>query len=135
LTLAAVGVADRAALVVQQSVGCVRSAVRMKRVLERDRGMHASALTVVVNRYQRSSAVTEEDIRRALGCGPPLLVPNDYKIAHESCDTGVPLIEVAGRAPLTKSIAALAASLVGREPLPPRSLFARALPLLSRRLS
>ena len=33
----------------------------------------------VVNRYQKDSGITTEDIRTTLGCGELSLVPNDFR--------------------------------------------------------
>lgn len=135
LTLAAAGAADRTVLVMQQSVANVRNAVRLQQALGKTPGDAAAAPLVVINRYLRGAAVTIADVQRALVSAAPLLVPNDYRLAHESCDTGVPLVDAAGSAPLTRAIASLAAALTGRAPAAPRGFLERALPLFGRRSS
>jgi pilus assembly protein CpaE len=109
-------VIERAAhlvLVLQQSVASLRDATRLLTCLRRDLGLAKERIVVVVNRYEKSSAITLEDIRTALVCGDLALVPNDFGTVSACIDTGTPLLVQARNAAVTRAVVSLQSRLGG----------------------
>ncbi len=119
--------AERIVLVVQQSVTVLRDAARLVTCLRRDVAVGPERLLTVVNRYDKRSSITPEDVARTIGCGAPLLVPNDYSSVAESIATGRPLLAQARNTAVAKSIVALAEKINGTAPPPARGLLGRTL--------
>lgn len=117
--------ADHIALVVQQSVTVLRDAGRLTTCLHRDLAVSTERIVTVVNRYDRRSAISAEDMRNTLGCGEPVLVPNDYRNVEESITTGQPLMSHGRAAAVNKAIQGLAKKLDGDTVEERRGLFAR----------
>jgi len=103
-------------VVVQQSVTVLRDATRLLNYLRRDLGVDQGRLLTVVNRYEKNSVVSSEDVRRALGGGELVLVPNDFRSASECIATGHPLLEQFRGAALTKAVIGLAHRIAGSTP-------------------
>ena len=78
--------ADRIYLVLQQSVGHLKDAARLWRILRDDLGVQAGRIEVVVNRYEKSAPVSTRDIVEALAN-----LAEFY--AHESCGQCTPCRE------------------------------------------
>lgn len=119
--------AEHVTLVVQQSVTVLRDAGRLSTCLRRDLAVGAERILTVVNRYDKRSAITAEDIRSTLTCGEPILVPNDYRNVEESITTGQPLSAHSRAGTVGKAIQALAQRLDGDVAEDRRGLLARAL--------
>lgn len=101
------------ALIVQQSVAALRDATRLVTCLRRDLGIDKERIVVVVNRYEKNSDITAEDIRTTLGCGELALVPNDFATVAACIDTGTPLLMQARNAAVTRAVVALHSRLGG----------------------
>lgn len=117
--------AQHVVLVVQQSVTVLRDATRLMGCLRRDLGLSEERIITIVNRYEKDAGISLADIRNALSCGEPLLVPNDFRSVSECIATGQPLITQARSAAVTKAIMALETKLGGAAALGRPSLFAR----------
>lgn len=102
-------------LVVQQSVATLRDATRLFTSLRRDLGISKERIVVVINRYDKDSTITPDDIRNTIGCGELSLVPNDFAVVSECVDTGVPLLARARNAAITRAVVMLQSRLGGRE--------------------
>jgi pilus assembly protein CpaE len=101
------------ALIVQQSVAALRDATRLVTCLRRDLGIAKNRIVVVVNRYEKNSDITVEDIRTTLGCGELTLVPNDFATVASCIDTGTPLLVQARNAAVTRAVVTLQSRLGG----------------------
>ena len=126
----AASVIDRAqhiVLVVQQAVTVVRDATRLMNCLRRDLGVSAERIITVINRYEKDAGISPEDIRNALSCGEPMLVPNDFRSVSECIATGQPLLNQARSAAITKAVMTLETRLSGSAAPERPSLFARTL--------
>jgi len=109
-------VMERAAhllLIVQQSVATLRDANRLLTCLRRDLGISKERIVVVVNRYEKNSDITVEDIRTTLACGEVALVPNDFATVAACIDTGTPLLMQARNAAVSRAVVALHSRLGG----------------------
>lgn len=107
--------ADRVYLVLQQSVGHLKDAARLWRILRDDLGVPAGQIEVVVNRYEKSAPVSLRDIGEALRCERVVTLPNDYAVASESQNAGIPLELKAPRAAITRGIRQFGQQLVGEQ--------------------
>ncbi len=96
--------AQHVVLIVQQSVATVRDATRLMNCLRREMGVSKDRIVVVVNRYEKDAAITAEDIRSTLACGELSLIPNDFKNVSDCINTGVPLLEHARSAAVTRAL-------------------------------
>lgn len=117
--------AHHIALVVQQSVATLRDAKRLLTSLRRDLGVSKERIVVILNRYEKNSSITVDDIRTTLGCGELALVPNDFATVSACIDTGAPLLEHARNAAVTRAVVALQSRLGGSQ-IEQEGLFARA---------
>ncbi len=107
--------ADRIYLVLQQSVGHLKDAARLWRILRDDLGVQAGRIEVVVNRYEKSAPVSTRDIVEALRCERALTLPNDYATVSECQNAGIPLELQAPRAGITRGLRQLGQQLVGEQ--------------------
>jgi pilus assembly protein CpaE len=110
LDLAAIQVSDMALMVTQLDLPCLRNVVRLMQFLdERDLG---DKVKVIVNRIGlEDSQISLNKALETIGREVYWKIPNDYASMVESRNNGVPLIEQAPRAKLTKSIEQLASQI------------------------
>lgn len=121
-------VIDRAqhiVLVVQQSVTVLRDATRLMNCLRRDLAVSADRIVVVVNRYEKDSPISADDIRSTVGCADVSIVPNDYRAVSECVAAGRPLLEHVRTAAITKAVMALETRVGGTAAIARPSLLAR----------
>jgi pilus assembly protein CpaE len=104
--------ASRVVLVVQQTIGHLRDAARMLQIFE-THGVAPNQVLVVVNRYDKSSSITIEDVKRALPETEISLVPSDFKTVAESINLGQPMHEHARGSAVTKALLALETKIGG----------------------
>ncbi|MDX1368990.1 AAA family ATPase [Pseudomonas sp.] len=105
--------ADRVYVLVQQSLSHLKDATRLVRIMREELGVQGDRLQVVVNRYDKASPVSLQDIAEALRCGELQKLPNDYAVVSSSQNTGVPLQLHAPRAPVTLGMRELSQALHG----------------------
>jgi pilus assembly protein CpaE len=128
LTATVFGVAAHVVIVLQQSVSQVRNAVRLQRILRDELGVPTDRMRIVVNRYTKDAVVELADVHRSLGEVEILTVPNHYRSALESTDTGVPLYDVERDSAVVRALQKLAHSLAGTDNKPRGGLLSRVLP-------
>ncbi|UYG05258.1 AAA family ATPase [Halomonas sp. LR3S48] len=112
--------ADRVLMVMQQSVAHLHDAQRLRDILIHELGLPPSRIAVVVNRFDKRNDVSLGAIGDALPRLPIHTLPNDYRHASQSINVGSPLIDLARKAALTRSIKVLAASLAAPREAPVR---------------
>lgn len=96
--------ADRISVVMQQSFPHLHDTSRLLQILRDDLGISNDRLTVVVNRYEKDSAILLKDIEKALHMEDIVKIPNHYRLTAESVNTGIPLSEVNRRASVAKGL-------------------------------
>jgi pilus assembly protein CpaE len=131
LSVAVLGRATTVVLVMQQSVVQLKKTARMLRILTREIGVLDDHILVVVNRRIKHSTVALEDIRRTLRRERLPVVPNDYKSALASIDSGVPLLKFDPSSLVSKAIVELQRQIAGELQVERPSFLRRALPFLS----
>jgi pilus assembly protein CpaE len=124
--------ADKIILIVQQSLPHVQDAARMLRLLTSEIAVPNQRIDVVVNRFSKNALIDLGDMRKALHQSELITIPNNYKLAAESINSGVPVAEISKNAPLTKGIRDLQATFVKQDSKPAQNFLARALPGLLR---
>lgn len=125
VTTAVMQRAHQIAIVLQQSVTAVRDATRLMQWLRSDVGVTKDQLCVVVNRHEKGSEITADDIQRTLACNDPALVPNDYKTVSECINSGTALLDYAGGASITRAVMTLETRLGGISAQPRSGVIAR----------
>ena len=104
----------------------------MLQLLRREVAIPDSRICVVVNRFAKNADIELGDIRKALRRDELITIPNQYKLAAESINTGVPVADISRNAPLAKGIRSLQQSLDNRDSKPTDNFLARALPSILR---
>jgi pilus assembly protein CpaE len=108
LTTMVLGAADHVLVVSQQSFSHLRDTKRMFELLQGYVGVPPERLSLVVNRYIEKNPITTEDIRAAVRPQDMVLIPNDFVVATEAQNLGVPVYDGARTAPLTRALCAIA---------------------------
>lgn len=122
--------ADRIILVVQQSLPHMHDAARMLQLLTSEMAIPEKRIGVVVNRYSKNAPIELADVKKALRQGKIVTVPNQYKLASESINSGIPVAEIAKSAALTKGIRNLQTILADTSSKSSQNFLQRALPTL-----
>ncbi len=124
--------ADQIILVVQQSLPNIQDAARMLQLLTGELAIPKTRVRVVVNRFTKNSLLELGDIRKALRQDDLITIPNQYKLAAESINSGIPVADISKSALLTKGIRELQAVFEARAEEPAQNFLARALPNILR---
>jgi pilus assembly protein CpaE len=120
--------ADNIILVTQQSLPHIQDSARQIQILTREIGIPKKRISVVVNRWSKNSEIQADDIRKALRVDELFRVPNNYRIANESINAGIPVAEISQTAPLTKGIRKLKAIVADPASTPDQSFLKRVMP-------
>jgi len=107
---------NQVVVVVQQDFINMKDAIHMINLLRNELGVLDEQIVVAVNRYDKSSQITLEDIEESLNTKHLVTVPNDYRHALESLNKGEPIYSVAKRCPLSRSLEELQHNLVNGFP-------------------
>lgn len=103
--------ADHVLVVMEQGIAHLRDAQRLVAILRSELQVTDSQLTIVVNRFHKSSAVSIKDIRGALPDLRVVSLPNDFKRVSQSINMGSPLLDSAPGAAITRDLTEMARSL------------------------
>lgn len=95
--------ADMIFPVMQQTLPFIRDAKRLIDVF-RSLGYLKDKLQLIVNRYDKKSEITLDDIQNTLKCQIFKSIPNNFSIVDESVNHGVPVFKLASRSPIAKAI-------------------------------
>ncbi len=95
--------ADMIFPVMQQTLPFIRDAKRLIDVF-RSLGYHKDKLQLIVNRYDKKSEITLDDIQNTLKCEVFKSIPNNFSVVDESVNHGVPVFKLAPRSPIAKAI-------------------------------
>lgn len=125
--------ADQVLIVVQQFLPNVQDASRLVQLLTRDLGVDKNRIAIIVNRFAKNAAIDIDDIRGALRVDRIFPIPNQFKLAAEAINAGLPVAEVSKNGALAKSIRSLQEKIVQPEVINEASLLSRALPSFLRR--
>ena len=104
----------------------------MLQIMTGELAIPKNRIGVVVNRFTKNSLIELGDIRKALRQDDLITIPNQYKLATESINTGIPVAEISKSAPLAKGIRELQAVFEAQGSEPAQNFLARALPSILR---
>ncbi len=113
VTVAVLERAQRVVVVVQQSLTTLRDASRLMQILQRDLALPSDRICVVVNRYEKNSPLTLQDIERTLKLSDLSTVPNDFRTVSDAVNTGTALHDQAKNSAIVKAVMALETALGG----------------------
>ncbi|MEK6736499.1 MAG: AAA family ATPase [Pseudomonadota bacterium] len=102
--------ADMIFLVLQQTLPFIRDAKRLIGVFH-SLGYHDDKLRLIVNRYDKNSEITLDDIQNTLKMSVFKTVPNNFSVVDESVNHGVPVFKLAQRSPVAKAIQEISSEL------------------------
>ncbi len=108
--------ADRILLVTQLNVASLRNARRVTELLGR-LGYQDGRVKLVANRVSKGDGVTQEDVERTLGQKLEFQVVNDYPLAIDAIDTGVPIVEGRRKSRAASDLIAMARILAEQAPV------------------
>ena len=128
VSLQALDRADKIFLIVQASLPFLRNAKKMISVF-RALGFEAEKTAVLVNRFERNSEISLQDLRTALGAASFHTVPNDYRPVATAINQGQALANGVRSTGVAKAISELANSLLGAPERRTGSLLSRWLKL------
>ena len=113
MTAMAMERSDHIILVVQQSLSHLKDATRMINILRNEIGIPNNRVNVVVNRYDKRSEITLDDIDKAMKVNVSSVIPNDYTTVCESLNSGEPLFAYAKSSAVTHALMRLETRLGG----------------------
>lgn len=115
IDLTALTAADHILLVTQLDLPCLRNVVRLLMSLDEYQGLK-DKVKIVVNRAGLSNnQISIKKAEETIGQTSFWQVPNDYAAMAEVRNTGVPLIQLSPRAPITQSLIQMARKLLGED--------------------
>jgi pilus assembly protein CpaE len=114
VSIRALDQADEIFPVVQSTLPYIRDG---KRLLEIFRSLDypREKIHMIVNRFEKSSAIKLQDLQAAFGLPTFRMIPNHYEAAAASVAQGVPVVKLAKGSPLSKALQEFARSLVEPE--------------------
>ncbi len=124
--------ADKVVLIVQQSLPNIHDAARLLQLLTSEIAIPQKRIGVVVNRFSKNASIELNDIKKTLRKDKLITIPNQYKLAVESIDSGIPVAEISRTAALTKGIRNLQEAIADPAIKPNENILKRALPAFMR---
>lgn len=103
VSLQALDMADMIFPVLQVTLPFVRDGKRLLGVL-RSLGYPKSKINLIVNRFEKDGDITLADLESNVGASVFKTIPNSYKSVATSVNQGVPIIKLASRDPVSKSL-------------------------------
>jgi len=113
VTLQALDQADRVYAVLQLTLPFIRDGKRLRDVF-RSLDYPARKIHWIVNRYEKDSQLTLEDLARTLGIERLITLPNQYDVAAASVNQGVPVERIAPSSAITRGLRELALRIAPR---------------------
>ncbi|MFO7543371.1 MAG: AAA family ATPase [Thiobacillus sp.] len=110
LSLRALDKSDAIFLAIQLTLPFIRDCKRLIHALT-SLGYGQDKLSLVVNRHEKGGDITVQDAERVLGQKITKIIPNSYRAVAASVNQGVPLLKLAPRDPVGKTLAELAATI------------------------
>ena len=109
--LKALDQADKIFLVLQQTLPFIRDSRRLIQTLQ-SLGYLKEKINLIINRYEKHADINLEDVETTLGIKVFKTIPNSYESVSASVNQGVPMLKIAKRDPVTKSLEAWSEMLI-----------------------
>ena len=106
---------DRVLMLLQQSLPGLRDAARLKDILRIDLGIEGTRIVPVINRFDKASGFSIDDVKRSLKVSEVEVIPNRYRIVSESVDMGLPIYDNERGSTVTKALVQITEGLVGQQ--------------------
>ena len=90
--------------VLQQSLPYLRNGRRLLDIFS-SLGYRRDKIHLTLNRYENSAAVTLAELERVLDLRVAQRIPNNYEVANDSINQGVPVLQLARSSSISKSLA------------------------------
>lgn len=110
VTLQALDLSDRVYAVLQLTLPFIRDGKRLRNVF-RSLDYPAQKIHWIVNRHQKDSNFTLDDLKRTLAIDAVITLPNHYEAVAASVNQGVPVERIAPASTIAKSLRELAESI------------------------
>ena len=115
VTLQALDLADRVYAVLQLTLPFIRDGKRLRDVF-RSLDYPAHKIHWIVNRHQKNSQFTIDDLRKTLQIADVITLPNHYEAAAAAVNQGVPVKEIAPTSSIARSLRDLAETIAPPAP-------------------
>jgi pilus assembly protein CpaE len=112
LTVRAMDRSDTVFAILQQSIPFMRDAQRMLRALS-GLGYGKDKVKLIVNRFEKKGLLGADEIADSLRHEIHRLIPNSFGAVADSIDQGVPIVKLAARDPVARSLEDMAGVLAG----------------------
>jgi len=110
LDLTALEMSDVALLVTQLDLPCLRNVVRLMQYFEQREGLSEKTKVVVNRQGLEDAQISMSKALETIGREISWTIPNDYATMVEARNNGIPLMEQAPRAKITRAMEAIAVS-------------------------
>ena len=110
VTLQALDLADRVYAVLQLTLPFIRDGKRLRNVF-RSLDYPAHKIQWIVNRHQKDSQFTVDDLKKTLAIERVITLPNHYEAVAAAVNQGVPVERIAPNSTIAKSLRELAQSI------------------------
>lgn len=110
VTLQALDASDHVYAVLQLTLPFIRDGKRLRDVF-RSLDYPARKIHWVVNRHEKDSQLTLDDLRRTLGVQDLIVLPNQYQAVAASVNQGTPVDTIAPGSPISRALREFAAQL------------------------
>lgn len=107
VTLRALDACQRIHVVLQLTLPFIRDGKRLREVF-RSLDYNASKVRWLVNRHQKGSEISLDDLKRTLGVDELITLPNQYDVVASSVNQGVPVDRLAPASAITRALRELA---------------------------
>lgn len=107
--------ADQIYLVMQLTLPFIRDAGRLLEIF-RSLGYPGEKSQLLLNRYDKRSEISLQDIEKALGQKVKRTIPNSFNAVAESINHGQPIIDLAPRDPVSRALRELATEISAFQP-------------------
>ena len=111
--LTALTAADHILLVTQLDLPCLRNVVRLLMSFDEYQGLKDKVKIVVNRAGLNNNQISIRKAEETIGQSSFWQIPNDYAAMADVRNTGVPLIQLAPRAPITQSLLQMSKKLLG----------------------
>ena len=103
VTLQALDLADHVYAVLQLTLPFIRDGKRLRDVF-RSLDYPERKIRWLVNRYEKNSLITLDDLKKTMNINEVLTLPNEYEVAAASVNQGVPVASVAPHSNISKAL-------------------------------
>lgn len=123
-TVRALDQAETIYITVQQTLPFLHDAKRLMGMLA-SLGYARDKLHLIVNRWEKGTEISSDDVRQALGLAVDLEVPNSFRAVAHSINHGIPILKSAARDPVARTLLDMAERLAPAQVERKRGWFGR----------